>query len=199
MGWIVVNLYNLVSNSQIGDTGLDICGLRYSPGRLKVNESVTCTTSFSVDLGQFFASSGGLVLKDFSLCGVFIGAGTRIGTGVTLGCTSPEDRAIQQKAAAEAADKAAAEKLAADKAAAEKLAADKAAAEKLAADKAAAEKLAADKAAAAKKAADALAAAKIKAAQAAAIKKTTITCIKGKLVKKVTAVKPTCPKGYKKK
>jgi len=179
----------LVSNSQIGDTGLDICGLRYSPGRLKVNESVTCTSSFSVDLGQFFASSGGLVLRDFSLCGVFIGAGTRIGTGVTLGCTSPEDRAIQQKAAAEAADKAAAEKLAADKAAAEKLAADKAAAEKLAADKAAA----------AKKAADALAAAKIKAAQAAAIKKTTITCIKGKLVKKVTAVKPVCPKGYKKK
>jgi hypothetical protein len=30
-------------------------------------------------------------------------------------------------------------------------------------------------------------------------KKTTITCIKGKLTKKVTAVKPTCPKGYKKK
>ena len=182
-----MNLYNLVSNAQIGDTGLDICGLRYSPGRLKVNESVTCTTSFSVDLGQFFASSGGLVLRDFSLCGVFIGAGTRIGTGVTLGCTSPEDRAIQQKAAADAADKAAAEKLAADKAAAEKLAADKAAAD------------AADKTAAAKKAADALAAAKIKAAQAAAIKKTTITCIKGKLVKKVTAVKPVCPKGYKKK
>lgn len=30
-------------------------------------------------------------------------------------------------------------------------------------------------------------------------KKTTITCVKGKLVKKVTAVKPVCPKGYKKK
>jgi flagellar biosynthesis GTPase FlhF len=30
-------------------------------------------------------------------------------------------------------------------------------------------------------------------------KKTTITCIKGKLTKKVTAVKPVCPKGYKKK
>ena len=29
--------------------------------------------------------------------------------------------------------------------------------------------------------------------------KTTITCVKGKLVKKVTAVKPACPKGYKKK
>jgi M6 family metalloprotease-like protein len=33
----------------------------------------------------------------------------------------------------------------------------------------------------------------------AAKKKTTITCVKGKLTKKVTAVKPTCPKGYKKK
>ena len=30
-------------------------------------------------------------------------------------------------------------------------------------------------------------------------KKTTITCIKGKTVKKVTAVKPVCPKDYKKK
>jgi hypothetical protein len=34
-------------------------------------------------------------------------------------------------------------------------------------------------------------------AKAAATKKSTITCIKGKLVKKVTAVKPICPKGYK--
>ena len=31
------------------------------------------------------------------------------------------------------------------------------------------------------------------------IKKITITCIKGKLTKKVTAVKPVCPTGYKKK
>jgi hypothetical protein len=30
-------------------------------------------------------------------------------------------------------------------------------------------------------------------------KKTTITCVKGKLTKKVIAVKPVCPKGYKKK
>jgi membrane protein involved in colicin uptake len=36
-------------------------------------------------------------------------------------------------------------------------------------------------------------------AKAAASKKTTITCIKNKLVKKVTAAKPVCPKGYKKK
>jgi hypothetical protein len=30
-------------------------------------------------------------------------------------------------------------------------------------------------------------------------KKTTISCVKGKTVKKVTAVKPKCPTGYKKK
>ena len=35
------------------------------------------------------------------------------------------------------------------------------------------------------------------AAKAAAVKKTTITCTKGKLIKKVTAVKPKCPSGYK--
>jgi hypothetical protein len=33
--------------------------------------------------------------------------------------------------------------------------------------------------------------------KAAATKKTTITCTKGKLTKKVTAVKPKCPAGYK--
>jgi hypothetical protein len=31
------------------------------------------------------------------------------------------------------------------------------------------------------------------------VKKVTITCVKGKLVKKITAVKPVCPSGYKKK
>ena len=35
------------------------------------------------------------------------------------------------------------------------------------------------------------------AADKAAAKKTTITCAKGKLTKKVTAVKPKCPTGYK--
>ena len=34
---------------------------------------------------------------------------------------------------------------------------------------------------------------------AAASKTTSITCVKGKLTKKVNAVKPVCPKGYKKK
>ena len=37
------------------------------------------------------------------------------------------------------------------------------------------------------------------AAKAAAQKKTTIICFKGNTVKKVTALKPVCPKGYKKK
>jgi chemotaxis protein histidine kinase CheA len=87
-----------------------------------------------------------------------------------------------------------------------KAAADKAAADLKAKQEADAKAAAADKAAAdlkAKKAAEAkAAAAKILAAakaKAAAAKKTTITCVKGKLVKKVTAVKPVCPKGYKKK
>jgi len=52
--------------------------------------------------------------------------------------------------------------------------------------------------------ADAKAAAELKVkqeelAKAAALKKKTITCVKGKLVKKVTAVKPKCPAGYKKR
>ena len=51
----------------------------------------------------------------------------------------------------------------------------------------------------AKAVADKLAAEKLAVTKAAALKKTTITCIKGKLVKKVTAVKPLCPAGYKKK
>ena len=115
------------------------------------------------------------MLKDFSLCGVFIGAGTRIGLGVSLGCTSPEDKAIQAKAAAEAVSKAAAEKAATDAANAAK---DKAAQD--AADKVAAQK-------------------KIAAQAAASKKKTTITCLKGKTIKKVTGVNPVCPKGYKRK
>jgi hypothetical protein len=36
-------------------------------------------------------------------------------------------------------------------------------------------------------------------AKPATPKKITITCFKGKTSKKVTAVKPTCPTGYKKK
>jgi hypothetical protein len=117
-------------------------------------------------------------------------------------------KAKQEAEAKAAADKAAAD-LKAKQEAEAKAAADKAAADlktkqeaeaKAAADKAAAD-LKAKKAAEAKAAAaKILAAAKAKAAAAAAAsKKTTITCIKGKLTKKVTAVKPVCPKGYKKK
>lgn len=34
-------------------------------------------------------------------------------------------------------------------------------------------------------------------AKEAGVKKTTITCVKGKLIKKVTAIKPKCPTGYR--
>jgi hypothetical protein len=52
----------------------------------------------------------------------------------------------------------------------------------------------------AKQEAEAKAAAeKLAAAKAAAQKKTTITCVKGKSIKKVTAAKPKCPSGYKKR
>ena len=56
----------------------------------------------------------------------------------------------------------------------------------------------------AKQEAEAKAASELKAkqeaeAKAAATKKTIITCIKGKLIKKVSGVKPKCPTGYKKK
>jgi hypothetical protein len=124
--------------------------------------------------------------------------------------------AADLKAKQDADAKAAADKAAADKAAADKAAADKAAAElkakqdadaKVAADKAAAAKAAAEKAASeavAKAAADKIiadanvqAAAILAAAKATALKKSTITCVKGKLTKKVTAVKPKCPSGYK--
>jgi M6 family metalloprotease-like protein len=92
-----------------------------------------------------------------------------------------KSRLLEFRVASELKSKQDAEaKAAADKAAADKAAADKAAADKAAADKAAADKAAADKA-------------------GSAIKKTTITCTKGKVTKKVTAVKPKCAVGYKKK
>jgi hypothetical protein len=62
----------------------------------------------------------------------------------------------------------------------------------------AADKAAADKAAAEKAAAEAKAAADRAATQAAQdAKKLTITCVKGKLKKKVTGKTPKCPSGYK--
>jgi hypothetical protein len=74
----------------------------------------------------------------------------------------------------------------------------KAAAAELKAKQEAEAKAAAEKAAAelkAKQEAEAAAKAKAEAAK----KKVTITCVKGKLTKKVTAVNPKCPAGYKKK
>jgi membrane protein involved in colicin uptake len=67
------------------------------------------------------------------------------------------------------------------------------------ADAKAAAELKAKEEADAKAAADQLAAEKLAASKAAFLKKTTITCLKGKLTKKVTAINPKCPTGYKKK
>jgi len=41
--------------------------------------------------------------------------------------------------------------------------------------------------------------AEAEAKASAVMNKTTITCVKGKLTKKVTAKNPKCPAGYKKK
>ena len=117
-------------------------------------------------------------------------------------------KAAADKVIADAAVKAAADKVIADaavKATADKVIADaKIQAEKILADaKAAAELKAKQEADAQAKAAQILADAKAKSDAAAKIasakKMTTITCVKGKLTKKVTAVKPVCPAGYKKK
>jgi hypothetical protein len=103
--------------------------------------------------------------------------------------TKEKIAAAELKAKQEAEAKAAAE-LKAKQDAEAKAAADKAAAE-LKAKQDAEAKAAADKAE--------LKAKQDAEAKAAATKKTTITCVKGKLTKKVTAVKPACPTGYKKK
>lgn len=103
--------------------------------------------------------------------------------------TSQENDAALAKAKAEADAKAKAETdaLAAD-AKAKADAEAQAARDKLIADaKAVADKILAEAQAA------------LNAAKKAAQKRITITCIKGKLVKKVVAVKPKCPTGYKKK
>jgi hypothetical protein len=143
--------------------------------------------------------------------------------------TAAEKAAAELKAKQEAEAKAAAElkaKQEADAKAATELKAKQDADAKAAADKAAAELKAKQEAEAkaaaelkAKQEAEAKAAAELKAAgekiisdakaeaarilaaakAATAKKKITITCIKGKLIKKVTAVKPMCPKDYKKK
>ena len=170
-------------------------------------------------LAEGFGSAHGVTL----LCGTVIscivekdpwGAVAKFSAAAELKAKQEAEAkaAAELKAKQEAEAKAAAEKLIADaKAEAERiLAAEKLIADaKAAADKAAAEKLIADakaeaerilaKAAAEKLIADAKAEAEriLAAAKAAATTKTTITCTKGKLIKKVTAVKPKCPAGYK--
>ena len=109
----------------------------------------------------------------------------------------------EAKAAAELKAKQEAEAKAAAELKAKREAEAKAAAElkaKQEADAKAAAELKAKQDAAAKAAADEIiqeAERILAAAKAAATAKTTITCIKGKLIKKVTAVKPKCPAGYK--
>ena len=86
-------------------------------------------------------------------------------------------------------------KLSKDKAALEKIIEEaKAANEKILADAKSAQEAAVKTAAELKAKAEAAA-----KAAASAVKKSTIICVKGKLTKKVTAVKPVCPSGYKKK
>jgi septal ring factor EnvC (AmiA/AmiB activator) len=76
---------------------------------------------------------------------------------------------------------------------------DAKAAAELKAKKDAEAKAAADKAAKEKVAADALAQQKPTAVSKPLAKKKLITCMKGTLTKKVSAIKPVCPKGFKKK
>jgi hypothetical protein len=109
--------------------------------------------------------------------------------------TCPPDRKAIIDTAAAAAAKAAADKAAADKAAFDVW---YAAQQKAAADKAAAEKAELDAYVAAldKEAEDQAAADAAEAAKYA--EKITITCKKGSVTKKVSAVSPKCPKGYTK-
>jgi hypothetical protein len=135
----------------------------------------------------------GLATSKNLISGTVLAEGSGNAHGVTLLCgtivSCSQERnpwgAVSKFSAAIEAEKI---RLAAEaKAAADKIIADaKAAAEA----KAAADKIIAD----AKAEAD-----RILAAAKAASAKKTITCVKGKLTKKVTAVKPVCPSGYKKK
>lgn len=129
------------------------------------------------------APFGSLPLSDFDidLMRQFYGESTcHEAWSPALKAAKAEIKASQEKAAADA-------KVISDIAAAD--AAAKVAAEKAIADKAIADTAA--KALADKAIADAKAAADAKS------KKKTITCVKGKSIKKVTALKPICPKGYK--
>ena len=144
-------------------------------------------------LGTIFAGGNGLNGIKFAATTVlwpFVPALDKAYTEfLTEDAKNRELKAKQDAETKAAIDKAAADKMIADaKIEAEKAIADaKLQADKIMADaKIEAEKVIAD--------------AKVVADRAAvSTKKVTITCIKGKLTKKVTAVKPKCPAGYKKK
>jgi len=144
--------------------------------------------------------------------GVFVEYTNRNSNNFTISITKGESYFIAKDTELKVAfEKAAAElrtKQEAEAKAATELKAKQVADAKVAADKAAAElkakqeadaKAAADKVVADKAAAELKAKAEAASKAAASVKKTTITCVKGKLTKKVTAVKPVCPNGYKKK
>ena len=144
-------------------------------------------------LGTIFAGGNGLNGVKFAATTVlwpFVPALDKAYTEfLTEDAKNRELKAKQDAESKAAIDKATADKMIADaKIEAEKVIADaKLQADKIMADaKLEAEKVIAD--------------AKVVADRAAvSTKKVTITCIKGKLTKKVTAVKPKCPAGYKKK
>ena len=145
--------------------------------------------------GESFNLKSAVVKNFYDLTSDVIAAQEKAAAELKAKQEAEAKAAAELKAKQEAEAKAAAElkaKQEAEAKAAAELKAKQEAEAKAAADKAAGEKIISDAKA---EAARILAAAKA----AAAKKKITITCIKGKLIKKVTAVKPVCPKGYKKK
>jgi hypothetical protein len=112
---------------------------------------------------------------DANVNGTFTATGT-YADGSTVNLSALVRDSVQTKRVSD--------QLAAERAAAAKKAAEQAEIERLITERLAAEKLAADQKAAADRA-------------TLANQKMTITCIKGKTIKKVTAKNPKCPSGYK--
>jgi S1-C subfamily serine protease len=186
-----------VIGSPLGQTGILTTGIVSSINNNSGTFTMTAAINPGNSGGPVFDSTGrvlGLATSKNLISGTLLAEGSGNAHGVTLLCgtivsciqeRNPWGAVAKFSAAAEASK---ISQAAAAKAAADKLLADA----KAAADvRAAADKLLAD----AKVEADRI----LAAAKAAALKKTTITCVKGKLTKKVTAVKPVCPAGYKKK
>jgi hypothetical protein len=185
-----------VIGSPLGQTGILTTGIVSSIDNNSGTFTMTAAINPGNSGGPVFDSTGrvlGLATSKNLISGTVLAEGSGNAHGVTLLCgtivSCSQERnpwgAVSKFSAAIEAEKI---RLAAEaKAAADKIIADaKAAAEA----KAAADKIIAD----AKAEAD-----RILAAAKAASAKKTITCVKGKLTKKVTAVKPVCPSGYKKK